>query len=179
MSSRLTHGVAGVGIFPFACPAILHYMQTPSLADPFIGWWTPGNTFWFWDHTPVLPPFLFLTFKSFEMRFAMCDWCRHAASSCFASPPRRLHIPVGYHGRASSIVVSGTPIRRPMGQMRPDDSKCPRASGPCPCGSVPRAGSPPASASLLLFCLPAKPPVYGPCRLLDIELEMVSWAAVL
>jgi len=30
---------------------------------------------------------------------------------------------VGYHGRASSVVVSGTPIRRPQGQMRPDASK--------------------------------------------------------
>ncbi|XP_070214520.1 fumarylacetoacetase isoform X1 [Bos mutus] len=37
----------------------------------------------------------------------------------------RLHLPVGYHGRASSVVVSGTPIRRPLGQMRPDDSKPP------------------------------------------------------
>jgi hypothetical protein len=35
----------------------------------------------------------------------------------------RLHLPVGYHGRASSVVVSGTPIRRPMGQMRPDTCK--------------------------------------------------------
>lgn len=26
-----------------------------------------------------------------------------------------LHLPVGYHGRASSIVVDGTPIRRPRG----------------------------------------------------------------
>ncbi|XP_008579531.1 PREDICTED: fumarylacetoacetase [Galeopterus variegatus] len=53
--------------------------------------------------------------------------------------PNWLHLPVGYHGRASSVVVSGTPIRRPMGQMRPDDSK---------------------------------PPVYGACKLLDMELEM-------
>lgn len=30
---------------------------------------------------------------------------------------------MGYHGRASSVVVSGTPIRRPSGQMRPDQSK--------------------------------------------------------
>ena len=29
--------------------------------------------------------------------------------------PNWLHLPVGYHGRASSIVVSGTPIRRPKG----------------------------------------------------------------
>ncbi|XP_029430441.1 fumarylacetoacetase isoform X3 [Rhinatrema bivittatum] len=53
--------------------------------------------------------------------------------------PNWLHLPVGYHGRASSVVVSGTPIRRPVGQMRPDD---------------------------------AKPPIFGACKLLDIELEM-------
>ena len=61
------------------------------------------------------------------------------------SPPlpllSRLHLPVGYHGRASSVVVSGTPIHRPSGQTRPD---------------------------------PEKPPVFGPCKLLDFELEMVS-----
>ena len=33
--------------------------------------------------------------------------------------PNWRHIPVGYHGRASSIVISGTPIRRPQGQMKP------------------------------------------------------------
>ncbi len=53
--------------------------------------------------------------------------------------PNWRHLPVGYHGRASSIVVSGTPIHRPKGQQMP-------------------AG--------------AKKPVYGPCRLLDFELEM-------
>ena len=47
--------------------------------------------------------------------------------------------PVGYHGRASSIVVSGTPVRRPWGQIA--DS-------------------------------PAGPPVYGPSRRLDYELEI-------
>ena len=53
--------------------------------------------------------------------------------------PNWLHIPVGYHGRASSIIISGTPIRRPKGQQRPSDDE---------------------------------PPVYGPCKLLDFELEM-------
>uniref|UniRef100_UPI00398E3195 fumarylacetoacetase n=1 Tax=Pristiophorus japonicus TaxID=55135 RepID=UPI00398E3195 len=53
--------------------------------------------------------------------------------------PNWLHLPVGYHGRASSVIVSGTPVRRPMGQMRPDETK---------------------------------PPVFGACKLLDIELEM-------
>ncbi len=53
--------------------------------------------------------------------------------------PNYKHLPVGYHGRASSIVVSGTPIRRPMGQIQPDETK---------------------------------PPIFGPCRLLDYEMEM-------
>ncbi|KAM4597002.1 fumarylacetoacetase isoform 2-T2 [Fundulus diaphanus] len=53
--------------------------------------------------------------------------------------PNWLRLPVGYHGRASSLVVSGTSIRRPCGQMRPDQTK---------------------------------PPVFGPSKQLDIELEM-------
>lgn len=35
--------------------------------------------------------------------------------------PNWLHLPVGYHGRASSIVVSGTDIVRPNGQLKPED----------------------------------------------------------
>lgn len=53
--------------------------------------------------------------------------------------PNWKYIPVGYHGRASSIVVSGTPINRPKGQQKPKDDE---------------------------------PPVFGPCKLLDFELEM-------
>ncbi len=38
--------------------------------------------------------------------------------------PNWLHIPVGYHGRASSIVISGTPLHRPKGQtIAPDADK--------------------------------------------------------
>ena len=33
--------------------------------------------------------------------------------------PNWRHLPVGYHGRASSVVVSGTPVRRPRGQLPP------------------------------------------------------------
>ncbi|MEC8538063.1 MAG: fumarylacetoacetase [Bacteroidota bacterium] len=33
--------------------------------------------------------------------------------------PNWLHIPVGYHGRASSIVISGTDVKRPKGQVLP------------------------------------------------------------
>ncbi|MGD1847669.1 MAG: fumarylacetoacetase [Salibacteraceae bacterium] len=39
--------------------------------------------------------------------------------------PNWKHIPVGYHGRASSIVVSVTEIRRPMGQTKADDAPAP------------------------------------------------------
>jgi fumarylacetoacetase len=53
-----------------------------------------------------------------------------------------LHIPVGYHGRASSIVVSGTDLHRPNGQQRPN---------------------------------PEAPPVFGPCKLVDFELEMAAY----
>lgn len=53
--------------------------------------------------------------------------------------PNWKHIPVGYHGRASSIVESGVPIHRPKGQQKPSEDE---------------------------------PPVFGPCKLLDFELEM-------
>jgi fumarylacetoacetase len=39
--------------------------------------------------------------------------------------PNWKHLPVGYHGRASSIVVSGTDIIRPKGQTKADDAEKP------------------------------------------------------
>lgn len=39
--------------------------------------------------------------------------------------PNWLHLPVAYHGRASSVVVSGTPIRRPFGQTKADTAEEP------------------------------------------------------
>lgn len=52
--------------------------------------------------------------------------------------PNWLHLPVGYHGRASSVVASGHPVVRPSGQTKPADG----------------------------------PPVFGPTKELDIEVEM-------
>lgn len=45
--------------------------------------------------------------------------------------PNWKHLPVGYHGRASSIIPSGIPIRRPKGQVMPKDATQPvyQASG--------------------------------------------------
>lgn len=53
--------------------------------------------------------------------------------------PNWKYIPVGYHGRSSSIILSGQEIHRPKGQQKPKDDE---------------------------------PPVFGPCKLLDFELEM-------
>ena len=59
-----------------------------------------------------------------------------------ALQPNYKHLPVGYHGRAGSVVVSGTPIRRPNGQILPN----------------------PAAEK--------KEPVFSECKKLDIELEL-------
>jgi len=37
--------------------------------------------------------------------------------------PNYKYVPIGYHGRASSIVISGTKIRRPCGQIKPEASE--------------------------------------------------------
>jgi fumarylacetoacetase len=39
--------------------------------------------------------------------------------------PNWKHLPVGYHGRAGTVVVSGTPIRRPSGQSKPPGADLP------------------------------------------------------
>lgn len=56
-----------------------------------------------------------------------------------ALPPNWLHVPIGYNGRASSVIVSGTDITRPNGQTKAPDADIPS---------------------------------FGPCKRLDIELEM-------
>jgi fumarylacetoacetase len=53
--------------------------------------------------------------------------------------PNYKFVPIGYHGRASSIVANGTPVKRPSGQTRPDQNA---------------------------------PPIFGPSKSLDYELEI-------
>lgn len=62
-----------------------------------------------------------------------------------ALQPNWLHLPVGYHGRASSVVVSGTDVVRPCGQLQADRED-------------PKKGS-----------------THGPCQLLDFELEVACF----
>src|SRR5215475_13145814 len=47
-----------------------------------------------------------------------------------ALQPNWLHMPIGYNGRASTVVVSGTKVRRPRGQLKPPNVEQP-AFAPC------------------------------------------------
>jgi fumarylacetoacetase len=47
-----------------------------------------------------------------------------------ALQPNWLHMPIGYNGRASTVVVSGTAVRRPRGQLKPPSADAP-SFGPC------------------------------------------------
>ncbi|RNL63128.1 fumarylacetoacetase [Nocardioides marmoriginsengisoli] len=47
-----------------------------------------------------------------------------------ALTPNWRHLPIGYHGRAGTVVVSGTPVRRPVGQGRPGAGEARPAFGP-------------------------------------------------
>src|SRR5437899_9238739 len=42
-----------------------------------------------------------------------------------ALQPNWLHMPIGYNGRASTVVVSGTRVRRPRGQLKPPNAELP------------------------------------------------------
>jgi len=47
-----------------------------------------------------------------------------------ALQPNWLHMPIGYNGRASTVVVSGAKVRRPRGQLKPPTADSP-SFGPC------------------------------------------------
>jgi fumarylacetoacetase len=47
-----------------------------------------------------------------------------------ALQPNWLHMPIGYNGRASTVVVSGTRVKRPRGQLKPPNADSP-SFGPC------------------------------------------------
>jgi fumarylacetoacetase len=47
-----------------------------------------------------------------------------------ALQPNWLHMPIGYNGRASTVVVGGTSVRRPRGQLKPPTAEAP-TFGPC------------------------------------------------
>ncbi|KAL4932819.1 fumarylacetoacetate hydrolase FahA [Aspergillus undulatus] len=64
-----------------------------------------------------------------------------------ALQPNYTHLPVAYHGRASSVVTSGTPLHRPNGQILTNPAANPKI------------------------------PTFSPCKKLDIELEMAFFVS--
>jgi fumarylacetoacetase len=64
-----------------------------------------------------------------------------------ALQPNYKHLPVGYHGRASTVIVSGTPIRRPRGQILANPAANP------------------------------KEPTFSACKKLDMELELAAFVS--
>ena len=98
------------------------------------------------------PPLIALDEVELLLPFAVADYVdfwssiEHAANSgrifrpgADPLPPNWRHMPIGYHGRSATVVVGGTPVRRPRGQSRPERDE---------------------------------PPVFGPSRKLDVELEL-------
>ncbi|OXV05963.1 hypothetical protein Egran_06269 [Elaphomyces granulatus] len=65
-----------------------------------------------------------------------------------ALQPNYRHMPVGYHGRASSVVPSGTAIRRPSGQIVVDPAADPKL------------------------------PTFSACKRLDVEIELAAFVGV-
>ncbi|MEZ4810389.1 MAG: fumarylacetoacetase [Allomuricauda sp.] len=97
---------------------------------------------WLKDDNSILAgkPELFVKQSEAQMHMPVCvgDYTdfyssiEHATNvgKMFRDPENALlpnwkHIPVGYHGRASSIIVSGRPIHRPKGQTLPNDASTP------------------------------------------------------
>ncbi|KAL4769541.1 Fumarylacetoacetase [Aspergillus nidulans var. acristatus] len=64
-----------------------------------------------------------------------------------ALQPNYKHLPVAYHGRASSVVTSGTPLHRPQGQILTNPAANPKV------------------------------PAFSPCKKLDIELELAFFVS--
>ena len=86
-----------------------------------------------------------------------------------ALQPNWLHMPIGYHGRASSVVVSGTPVVRPSGQLQLDKADASKGSEHAPCKPSMHSNRALMDGSQRELM----PSSYAcPGRLLDFELEM-------
>ncbi|MFH8366310.1 fumarylacetoacetase [Streptomyces sp. NPDC018031] len=84
-------------------------------------------------HRAAIEPLLFpLADVTLHLPFEVADYVDFYASEHHATnvgqmfrpneaalPPNWKHLPIGYHGRAGTVVVSGTPVVRPLGQRLP------------------------------------------------------------
>ncbi|MEU8352983.1 fumarylacetoacetate hydrolase family protein [Streptomyces sp. NPDC048845] len=150
-----------------------------------------------WLGYPAIEPFLRpLPEVTLHLPFEVADYADFYSSEHHATNAGRIfrphgeplpanwkHLPIGYHGRAGTVVVSGTPVVRPSGQRRGEPEPGPAAgSGSAPgsgaaAAAGPQAGPPAASAPAAGAgpgpAAAAGPrPVFGPTRRLDIEAEV-------
>jgi fumarylacetoacetase len=91
------------------------------------------------SHRPEIEPFLIpLADVTMRLPFEVADYVDFYCSLEHATNVGRIfrpdaepllpnwrHLPVGYHGRAGTVVVSGTSVRRPCGQRKPADAESP------------------------------------------------------
>jgi fumarylacetoacetase len=90
-------------------------------------------------HRPAVEPYLVPMAEAvLHLPFAVADYVDFYASAHHASnvgqifrpgteplTPNWTHLPIGYHGRAGTVVVSGTPVVRPCGQRKAADEPAP------------------------------------------------------
>ncbi|WP_432036505.1 fumarylacetoacetase [Streptomyces cucumeris] len=121
-------------------------------------------------HRPTIEPLMHpLTTLALHLPIEVADYVDFYASEHHAANVGRMfrpdgdaltpnwkHLPIGYHGRAGTVLVSGTPIVRPQGQHLPP------APGPSAASSSPAHTPSPASPA----------PVFGPSLRLDFEAEV-------
>jgi fumarylacetoacetase len=106
--------------------------QTWTLVRTAVTQWLSDETF----RTQVEPHLHPADTVTMHLPFTVADYVDFYASEVHATNLGRMfrpdgdaltlnwkHLPIGYHGRAGTVVVSGTPVRRPAGQRRTADGQ--------------------------------------------------------
>ena len=143
---RIGDGVLDVAaaagdLAPGLAPVVAGGTLDRLLASGPSGWQQLRSAVTGWLSDPALQPVLEpLVHRLDDVRlvlpFTVADYVDFYASEHHASnvgrilrpgqeplPPNWKHMPIGYHGRAGTVVVSGTPVVRPTGQRREPDGR--------------------------------------------------------
>ncbi|KAL2214377.1 hypothetical protein CC79DRAFT_1346226 [Sarocladium strictum] len=113
------------------------------------GWGLPAGSWEMVDEVVMHMPFMVCDFVDFSCSLHHVKNAGRIIINDARPPPAFFNLPIGYQGRASSIVVSGTDIHRPNGQYRD------KTASNVPEGSLPSV-------------------VYGPSRACDYEMEFAA-----
>lgn len=134
--AALSLTLASTALAPRLAPLFAEGNVDRLLAAGRATWSTVRSTVRHWfttdEHRTVLEPLLLpLSEVAMRLPFAVADYVDFYASQAHATNVGRIfrpqgepltpnwkHLPIGYHGRAGTIVVSGSAIRRPSGQAR-------------------------------------------------------------